>query len=85
MAEIVLTSVLAAQANGQARFVVEAETLGEALRSLPVADLLFDAHGEWSRYLCVYVDRNDARELGGLECPLEGVQEVRIVGVVAGG
>ena len=85
MAEIVVPSVLAAQADGQARFEVEAETLGDALRSLPIADLLFDARGEWSRLLNVYVDGKDAREHGGLEYPLAGVREVRIVGMIAGG
>ena len=85
MAEVVVPSVLAAQANGQARFDVDAPTLGDALRSLPIADLLFDARGEWSRLLNVYVDGRDAREQGGLECPLAGVREVRIVGMIAGG
>jgi molybdopterin synthase sulfur carrier subunit len=83
--EVVVPSVLAAQAEGRARFEVEAETLGEALRSLPVADLLFDARGEWSRHLNVYVDGKDARAQGGLECPLTGVREVRIVGMISGG
>jgi hypothetical protein len=77
--------VLAAQAEGQARFDVEARTLGEALRALPIADLLFDARGEWSPYLNVYLDGTDARERGGLECPLSGVREVRIVGMISGG
>jgi molybdopterin converting factor small subunit len=85
MAAIVVPSVLATQAAGQARFDVEAETLGEALRALPIADLLFDARGEWSRFLNVYVDGEDARERGGLECPLAGVAEVRIVGMISGG
>jgi sulfur-carrier protein len=85
MAEVVLPSVLAAQADGRARFDVAAPTLGEALRSLPIADLIFDARGEWSRHLNVYVDGEDARERGGLDCPLEGIREVRIVGMISGG
>ena len=85
MAQVIIPSVLAAQADGRARFDIDATTLGEALRSLPIADLLFDARGEWSRLLNVYVDGKDAREHGGLDCPLAGVQEVRIVGMIAGG
>jgi molybdopterin converting factor small subunit len=85
MAEVVVPSVLAAQAGGQARFDVEGKTLGEALRALPIADLLFDARGEWSQYLNVYLDGEDARERGGLECRLAGVREVRIVGMISGG
>ena len=85
MIEVVVPSVLAAQAEGRARFDVEAKTLGEALRALPVADLLFNARGELSRHLNVYVDGEDARERGGLECPMTGVREVRIVGMISGG
>ena len=85
MAVVVVPSVLAAQAEGRARFEVEAATLGEALRALPVADLLFNARGEWSRHLKVYIDGEDAAERGGLQCPLAGVREVRIVGRISGG
>jgi molybdopterin converting factor small subunit len=85
MAQIVVPSVLAAQAGGRARFDAEAETLGEALRALPVADLLFDARGEWRRHLNVYVDGEDARERGGVECPLTGVREVLIITMISGG
>jgi hypothetical protein len=55
------------------------------LHALPVADLLFNARGELSRHLNVYVDGTDARERGGLECPMTGVREVRIVGMISGG
>jgi molybdopterin synthase sulfur carrier subunit len=85
VAEVIVPSVLAAQAEGRVRFHVEATTLGEALRGLPVADLLFNSRGEWSRHLNVYVDGEDAREHRGLECPMAGVREVRIVGMISGG
>lgn len=85
MARVVVPSVLAAQAGGHAHFDVDAETLGEALRALPVADLLFNTRGEWSPYLNVYLDGEDARDRGGLNCPLVGVREVRIVGMISGG
>jgi hypothetical protein len=38
----VVANVLAAQAQGRRRFDVEAETVGDALRALPVADLIFN-------------------------------------------
>jgi hypothetical protein len=63
----------------------EVETIGDAVRALPVADLLFNERGEWNRYLNLYVDGTDARDRGGLACPLAGVREVRIVGIPAGG
>jgi sulfur-carrier protein len=83
--QVVVPSILAAQADGQKRFDVEAETVGEALRALPVADLLFDERGEWNRHLNVYVDGTDARDRGGLACPLAGAREVRVVGMISGG
>ena len=85
MAEVVVPSVLAAQADGRARFDVDAATLGEALRGLPFADLLFTARGEWSRHLTVFVADRDARELGGPACPLAGVREVLIIAMLSGG
>ena len=85
MVRVVFPSLLAAQAAGRRRFDVEADTLGDALRGLPVADLLFDERGDWRRYLNVYVDGADARECDGLACPLAGCREVRIVAMLSGG
>jgi molybdopterin synthase sulfur carrier subunit len=82
---IELPSILAAQAEGRRRFDVDAETVGEAMRALPVADLLFNERGEWNAHLNVYVDGTDARERGGLACPLAGAREVRVVGMISGG
>jgi molybdopterin converting factor small subunit len=83
--QVVLPSILADAAHGQQRFDVEAETLGDALRALPVADLLLDGRGELRPLAWVYVDGTDARERGGLACPLDGARQVRIVAAVAGG
>ena len=85
MVQVVVPSFLAAQAEGRRRFDVEAETVGEALRALPVADLLFNERGEWSRYLNVFVDGTDARERGGPACPLAGAREVLVIAMLAGG
>jgi molybdopterin converting factor small subunit len=83
--QVVLPSVLAAQADGQKRFDVDAETVGDALRALPVADLIFNERGEWNRHLNVYVDETDARERGGPACPLAGASEVIVVAMISGG
>lgn len=89
MVRIVVPSLLAAQAEGRQRFDVEAETVGDALRALPVADLVLNERGELRQYLnvyvYVYVDGTDARERGGLTCPLADAQEVRIVAMLSGG
>jgi molybdopterin converting factor small subunit len=77
--------MLAAEAGGQKRFELEADTVGEALRQLPVANLLFDEAGELRRLINVYVDGVDARGARGLEEPLRQDSEVRVVGAVAGG
>jgi molybdopterin converting factor small subunit len=85
MVRVVVPSVLAAQAGGQKRFEVEAETVGDLIRALPVADLLLNERGELRRYLNVYVDGTDMRERGGLACPLAEAREVQIVATVSGG
>jgi hypothetical protein len=74
---VVIPSVLAEQAGGRQEFEVDADTVGAALRALPIADLLFNERGEWHEYLCVYVDGTDARLHGGPAFPLTGAHEVR--------
>ena len=85
MVQIVVPGFLAAQADGRQRFDVDAKTVGEALRALPVADLLFNERGEWSRHLNVFVDGRDAREQGGPACPLAGAREVLVIAMLSGG
>jgi molybdopterin converting factor small subunit len=85
MVRITVPSILAAQADGDRSFDVEAETVGDALHALPVADLLFNERGELNRHLNVYVDGTDARDQGGLACPLAGAREIRVVAMVSGG
>ena len=85
MVQVVVPSILAAQADGRRRFDVQATTVGEALQALPVADLLVDERGEWSRHLNVFVDDTDARERGGPACPLAGAREVLIIAMLSGG
>ena len=81
---MIIPSVLAAEAGGTKRFEVEAGTVGDALRQLPVADLLFDG-AELRRLINVFVDGQDVRGAGGLDEPLTRESEVRVVGAVAGG
>jgi sulfur-carrier protein len=83
--KVVLPSLLAAEAGGRKEFELEATTVGDALRALPVADLLFDERGELRRLVNVYVDGVDAREHGGVQAALAGGETLRIVQAVAGG
>jgi sulfur-carrier protein len=85
VAVVLLPAVLAAEAGGQKRFDLDAATVGDALRQLPVRNLLFDEAGDLRRLINVYVDGVDARSGRLLGEPLEAQSEVRIVGVVAGG
>jgi molybdopterin converting factor small subunit len=77
--------MLAAQAEGRPSFDVEAETVGDALRGLPVADLLFDERGELKRHLNVYVDGIDHRDCGGLDSAVADARQIRVVAMVSGG
>ena len=85
MAVVLVPSLVAAQAGGKKRFEVEAATVGEALRGLPVSDLLFDERGELRPLVNVYVDGVDARQSDGLDTKLEPAAEVRVVAAIAGG
>ena len=82
---VLLPSLLATEAGGQKKFELEAQTVGEALHALPVADLLFDERGDLRRLVNVYVDGIDARGRGGVEAALADGQTLRIVQAVAGG
>ena len=82
---VLLPSLLATQAGGRKQFQLEAATVGDALRALPVADLLFDERGELRRLVNVYVDGVDAREHGGVGASLTGTETLHIVQAVAGG
>jgi hypothetical protein len=82
VAVVLIPSLLASQAGGRGRFEVEAATLGEALRALPVADLLFDEHGALRPLVNPFVDRVLERDL---ETPLGPESEIRVVAAIAGG
>lgn len=77
--------MLAAEAGGKKRFELEAGTVGEALRQLPVANLILDEAGELRRLINVFVDGIDVRYADGLQEPLEESSDVRVVGAIAGG
>lgn len=82
MALILVPGLLAQQAGGQKRFEVEASTLREALRALPVADLLLDEQGEVRPLVHVYVDGEREHDLAAA---LSDSSRIQIVAAVAGG
>ena len=85
MAVILLPGILAEEAGGRKSFELDAGSVEEALRALPVADRLFDERGTLRPLVNVYVDGVDVRDLGGLGTALSGSETVRLVGAVAGG
>jgi molybdopterin converting factor small subunit len=85
VAVVLLPSLLAAEAGGRNRFELDAATVGEALRALPVANLVLDDRGALRPLVNVYVDGVDARDREGLATKLAGGEEIRLVAAIAGG
>ena len=83
--KVLVPGLLASQAGGKKEFEVEGATLGDALRDLPLRDLLFDESGTLRPLVNVYVDRQDMRMRDGLDTALQGDEEIRIVAAIAGG
>ena len=85
MAVVRLPALLAQEAGGQREFEVDAPTLGDALRALPVRDLCLDEHGELRRLVNVFVDGEDVRGADDLDTPLRAESKVLVVTAIAGG
>jgi len=82
VAVVLLPSLLAAEAGGQKRFELDAATVRDALRSLPIANLIFDEAGERRPLVNNFVNGAETRDL---DIPLAPDAEVRIVAAIAGG
>jgi molybdopterin converting factor small subunit len=85
VAVVLLPGILAAEAGGQARFESDAGTVEEALRALPVANLLFDERGDLRTLVNVYVEGVDVRDRGGLAAEVNRAETIRVVAAIAGG
>ena len=79
---MLLPGLLAAEAGGEKRFELDAASVGDALRALPVADLVLDERGEVRPLVHVYVDGERARDLAA---PVGVASRIRIVAAIAGG
>ena len=85
-----LPSQLAALADGQRTFSVQADTLGEAFDRLDdaapmIRSQLFDAAGNVRQFIGLFVDNNHVLTLGDGSKPLRPDSSVVIVMAVAGG
>jgi molybdopterin converting factor small subunit len=81
-AVVLLPGLLATEAGGRKEFDVEAATVGDALRALPVRDLVLDERGEVRSLVHVYVDGERARNLAAA---VGADARIRIVAAIAGG
>jgi molybdopterin converting factor small subunit len=79
---VLLPSLLAREAGGEGRFELEAATVREALRGVPVRDLLFDERGELRPLVNVYVEKT---QVDDLDDAVTGDAEIRVVAAIAGG
>ena len=82
MVIVLLPSLLAREAGGEGRFELEATTVRDALRGVPVQDLLFDDHGALRPLVNVYLDKN---QVDDLDAAVTGDTEIRVVAAIAGG
>ena len=82
MATVLLPGLLATEAGGQKEFDVDAATVGDALRALPVRDLVLDEGGDVRPLVHVYVDGTRAHDL---TAPVGDDARIRIVAAIAGG
>ena len=82
MATVLLPGLLATEAGGQKEFDVDVATVGDALRALPVRDLVLDEHDEIRSLVHVYVDGERANDL---EAAVTAASKIRIVAAIAGG
>ena len=82
MAVVLLPGLLATEAGGTKEFDVDAATVGDALRALPVRDLLLDEAGEVRPLVNVFVDGRAERDL---KAAVGAASRIRIVAAIAGG
>jgi sulfur carrier protein ThiS len=82
VAVVLLPGLLATEAGGQQRHEVDAATVGDALRALPVADLVLDESGAVRSLVHVYVDGERTHDL---TAAVGEKSRIRIVAAIAGG
>ena len=82
---VLLPSLLATESGGRREFELDAATVEDALKQLPIRDLLFDERGQLRPLVNVFVDGEDMRARDGLATELAGGETVRVVAAIAGG
>lgn len=85
-----LPSVFRPDAGGRAELRVEARTVGEALHALSrshpaLAARMLGPDGRPRRYVSLFVNDEDVRQLGGADAPLSDGDELTVVPALSGG
>jgi len=88
--EVRLPALLRSLTQGASTVNVSAQTIAQLIDELEqrypgVREKLCDENGNLRRYINVYVNSEDIRDLGGPDTPLKDGDEVAIVPAIAGG
>lgn len=88
--EVRLPALLRSLTQGASTVNVSAQTVAQLIDELEqrypgVREKLCDENGNLRRYINVYVNSEDIRDLDGPETPLKDGDEVAIVPAIAGG
>jgi len=76
--------------GGQSKIEVEASTIGVIIATLEgsypgVGEKLLDGDGKLKRFINVFVNESEIRQLQGLDTPVRSGDKVSIVPAMAGG
>ncbi|HEY7524145.1 MAG TPA: ubiquitin-like small modifier protein 1 [Candidatus Limnocylindrales bacterium] len=90
MSTVKLPTVLRPTVGGAREVVVDGATIGEVVRALVeqhpgLRQQLLTGDGELNRFVNVYLNGQDVRYLAGLDTPVDGADEVRLLPAMAGG
>ena len=90
MVDIILASSLARYANNNKKFHFSGETLSDALSALckthrELSKFIYASPSELHPFINIFIGNKNAKELSGLNTPLEENNVIRILPGISGG
>ena len=90
MATVLVPTPLRRLMGGQSKIEVEGATIGSIIFTLEssypgVGEKLLDGEGKLKRFINVFVNESEIRQLQGLDTPVRSSDKVSIVPAMAGG
>ena len=90
MATVHIPTPLRRLTSGQSKIDVQGETIGSLIQLIDaqhsgVAEKVLDKEGNLKRFVNIYVNEDDIRELQGLETSVTDKDKISIVPAMAGG